>query len=275
MGLKFIRRWTPLFLLLTAHWLLLTGCQSPPPPTLPPATPDPTPVLLHIGLDEGAAALPTLLPFLPTNIQFITSNNAALLDDLAAGQLDAILTHHIPPGDTHWFNPIALDGLAIIVHPDNPVTELTLAEVQAVFSGKIGNWSLLGGADSPIMLVSRERGSGARALFNERVMGAQRLAITAQVAGDQMQVLEKVAGDAAAIGYVMMGSMGDGVRPLILDGYAPTPNHTASQNYPLTVPLYFLNATSDEPQGELRAFLAWLQSVEGQEMLGQIYGRVR
>lgn len=274
MGLNFIRRWI-LFFLVIGYLLLVIGCQSQPPPRLPPTTPAPTPVLLHVGLDESAAAIPTLLSSLPANIQFITNNNAALLDDLSSGQLDAILTHHIPPGDGHWFNPVALDGLAIIVHPDNPVTELSLAEVQAIFSGKIGNWSLLGGADSPIVLVSRERGSGARVIFNERVMGAQRLAITAEVAGDQAQVLEKVAGDAAAIGYVMMGSMGDGVRPLILDGYAPTPNNTASQNYPLTAPLYFLNATSDEPQGELRAFLAWLQSVEGQEMLGQTYGRVR
>src|SRR5690606_26501200 len=119
MGLKFIRSLPRLFtahcLLLTAYCLLLTGCQSPPPPTLPPTTPAPTPVLLHVGLDESAAAIPSLLPSLPTNVQFVTSNNAALLDDLAAGQLDAILTHHIPPGDSHWFNPVALDGLAIIV----------------------------------------------------------------------------------------------------------------------------------------------------------------
>lgn len=238
-------------------------------------SPSASPTTLHIGLDESAAALASLITNAPVHVQFVISNNSTLLADLETGQVDAILTHVIPPEETRWFNPVALDGLSLIVHPDNPVTELSLSEVQAIFSGKLGNWSAVGGTDNPITLVGRERGSGVRALFNERVMGSQRLAITALVEVAQAEVVGQVANDRTAIGYVMMDRVEDGVRPLILDGYAPTPTHTASQNYPLTVPLYFLAPTTEEPQGELRAFLAWLQSTETQEILGQTWGRVR
>lgn len=261
--------------LVFVYSLLLTTCQTAPTPTLPPITPTTPSTTLHIGLDESAAALADLIPNTLFNVQFVINNNSTLLADLDDRQVDAILTHVIPPEETRWFNPVALDGLSLIVHPDNPVTELGLSEVQAIFSGKIGNWSAVGGADSPITLVGRERGSGVRALFNERVMGSQRMVITAMVEVAQAEVVTQVAGDVTAIGYVMMGGVDDGVRPLILDGYAPTPTHTASQNYPLTVPLYFLAPTANEPQGELRAFLAWLQSTETQEILGQTWGRVR
>ena len=261
--------------LVFVYALLLTACQTAPTPTLRPITPSAPPTILYIGLDESAAAFAHLVTNAPTPVQFVISNNSTLLDDLEAGQVDAVLTHVIPPEETRWFNPVALDGLSLIVHPDNPVTELSLSEVQAIFSGKMGNWSAVGGTDAPITLVGRERGSGVRALFNERVMGSQRLAITALVAVGQAEVVAQVANDVTAIGYVMMGGVDEGVRPLILDGYAPTPTHTASQNYPLTVPLYFLAATANEPQGELRAFLAWLQSTETQEILGQTWGRVR
>ena len=262
-------------LLFIVYCLLFPACQPAPPPTLPPLTPSLPPITLHIGLDEGAAAISPLLTSPPVAVEWVIANNATLLEDLNAGQVDAILTHVIPPGDEHWFNPVALDGLVVLVHPDNPVTELTLAEIQAIFSGKIGNWSAVGGTDSPIALVSRERGQGARAIFNERVLGAQRLAITALVVPEQAGAMEAVAENAAAIGYGMMSGMTDGVRPLILDGYAPTPGNTASQNYPLTVPLYFLAPTPAEPQGELRAFLAWLQSPATQTLLGEKIGRVR
>ena len=262
-------------LLFTVYCLLLTACEPAPPPTLPPLTPSPPPVTLHVGLDEGAAALVPLLSPSPVSVEWVIANNTTLLDDLNAGQVDAILTHVIPPGEDRWFNPVALDGLVIVVHPDNPITQLTLAEIQAIFSGKIGNWVAVGGPDSPIVLVSRERGSGARTIFNERVMGAHRLAITALVAPDQVRVMADVAENAAAIGYGLMSGLTDGVRPLTIDGYAPNPTNTASQNYPLTVPLYFLAPTPTEPQGELRAFLAWLQSPETQAILGEKVGRGR
>jgi phosphate transport system substrate-binding protein len=93
--------------------------------------------------------------------------------------------------------------------------------------------------------------------------------------------LDAVAADSAAVGFSMMGTAASrqtreptvNVKLLTIDGIAPTPVTTADQTYPLTSPLYFLSPT--EPQGNLRVFLAWLQSDAGQGVIGDGYGRVR
>ncbi|MCB9420571.1 MAG: substrate-binding domain-containing protein [Ardenticatenaceae bacterium] len=256
--------------------LLLAACQAEPAP--PPAiTPSSLPIPLRIGIDSSAIALADMVAASssnPVSPQFVTANNDALLADLTAGQLPAILVHYIPAGSPGWFNPVALDGLVFVVHPDNPVQNLSLGEAQAVFNGRITNWSALGGPDLAIHLVSREQGAGTRAILQQRVLAEQRISINALIQPDDPALLVAVADDPAAIGFSMMGTaVTANVNVLTIDGIAPTPTTTADQSYPLTVPLYFLSPT--EPQGDLRAFLAWLQSDDGQGMIGGGYGRAR
>jgi DNA-binding transcriptional LysR family regulator len=255
------------------------ACEAEVPTPAPPITPTAPPSALRIGLTGSASELAVLAaePFQAAyphiTVQFITANNRTLLSDLAAGQLDAVLVHNLPPTTQNWFNPVALDGLVIIVHPDNPVTGLSAAEIQAVFNGRITNWSAVGGPDLPIEVISREQGAGSRAIFSERVMLEQRLTITAQVVTHNRQMIEMVGANPAAIGYSMMASAGSGVTALTIDGVAPLTTTTADQSYPFTTPLYFVSPA--EPSGDLRAFLAWLQSEEGQTLIGEKYGRVR
>jgi hypothetical protein len=259
--------------------LIMVACQAQPV-LLPDVTPSPPPPTLQIGLGSSAAALAELTAVSYTTQtnqpapHFIFGNNEMLLADLRTGQVDAIMTHHIPVGSPGWFNPVALDGLVIVVHPDNPVQNLSLGEVQALFNGRITNWSALGGPNQPIHLISREAGAGTRAVLQQRVMAEQRISINALIQSDDEALLTAVATDPNAIGYSMMGTaVSANVKRLTLDGVAPTPATTANQTYPLTVPLYFLAPT--EPQGELRGFLAWLQSDAGQTVVGEVYGRVR
>jgi hypothetical protein len=264
----------PCFLL-----LLLTACQAEPlpVPTAVPATPPP--ITLRVGITGSARSLAEVagarypLANERAVIAFVPGNNATLLADLDAGLLDAILIHHIPEDSSYWFNPVALDGLVVVVHAGNPLDGLSRAQAQAIFSGRTTNWQSAGGHDQAIVLISRERGSGARAIFNERVLVEQRLAITAVIQPDNRSLLAAVAGEAGAIGYAMMGDLIGEVKALALDGVEPTPATTADQSYPLTVPLYFVAPA--EPMGELRAFLAWLQSESGQSLLAGKYGRVR
>jgi hypothetical protein len=264
-------------------WLLLilaaAACQTQPAPP-PSITPSPPPPTLRIGLSSSAATLVdlTAVPFAAqthyASPQFILANDAALLADLNAAQMDAILVHHIPLGSPGWFNPVALDGLVIVVHPDNPVQNLSLGEVQAVFNGRITNWSTLGGPDRAINLISREQGAGTRAILQQRVLAEQRISINALIQPDDQSLLAAVAADPAAVGFSMMGTaVTANVHMLAIDAIPPTPDTTADQSYPLTAPLYFLSPT--EPQGELRVFLAWLQSDEGQMVVEARYGRVR
>ena len=268
------------YTLLPTLFLLLTACttQPAPPPDLPPT---PAVSSLRIGVASSAVGVVGLVtepygeerPF--THLQFIPANSAALWQGLADGTLDAALLHVIPADNNRWFNPVALDGLAVVVNPVNPVRELSLAQVQGLFSGQVTNWRDVGGDDAPVMLISREVGSGARTLLTQQVLGERRLALNAQIVADQAAVLAVVAGEETAVGYAMMGSVGEEVVRVAINGRLPTPNETGTQNYPLTTPLYFVAPTPDEPQGELRAFLAWLQSPAGQAILSQKYGRVR
>ena len=156
--------------------LLLTACtsQPAPPPDLPPT---PAVISLRIGVASSAVGVIGLVtgaygeerPF--THLQFIPANAAALWQGLADGTLDAALLHVIPADNDRWFNPVALDGLAVVVNPANPVRSLSLAQVQGLFSGQMSSWQEVGGKDAPVTLISREPGSGARTLLAQQVLG--------------------------------------------------------------------------------------------------------
>jgi hypothetical protein len=255
---------------------VLAGCaaEAPPAPALPT---QPTPTLLLVGLSSSAAPIAELVSGqfggAQAALSFISGNETTLFADLEAGALDALLVHALPPGSEHWFNPVALDGLAMIVHPDNPVRELSRAQVQSLFSGGNSSWAAVGGPDRPLFPIGHEPGAGARRLLIERIMAEQRPAINTLVQPDNEAMLAAVAAEPGALGYTMIGALDERVAAVTIDGVAPTPNNAGSQNYPLAVPLYFVSP--EEPQGELRAFLAWLQSPEGQVILGEKYGRIR
>lgn len=268
-------------------WLgLALGCRAPAE-VVELATDTPLPIAtLYIGLASTAADLPNLITYSDPQAQlhFISNNSAALAVDLAQAQLDAILVHVIPsavdPARPYWYNPIALDGLALIVHPTNPIRDLSLGQIQAIYAGRLTNWQTLGGPDQPIIPITRERDAGARVIFTQRVMSDQRVSINALVQPTNEGVIQAVAGQPGAIGYTLLGALPhatldveQAVRVLSIDGVAPNPLTTADQSYPLTVPLYWVSLS--EPQGAGRALLAWLQSEAGQRQLGVRYGRVR
>lgn len=254
--------------------LLLLSCQ-PTPATPPTPITQPTVEVLQIGVTGSAAGIIDLITP-PTNTQFTTANTETLIGDLENGRFHAILIHHLPANLPNWFNPVALDGLVIVVHPDLPINELSRAEVQGIYNGRIQNWSTVGGPDLSITLISREQGAGTRSLFVKQIMAEQRVNINAQVQASDATLLTSVANTPGAIGYSMMGSsVNANVKVLAIDGMQPTPTTTANQTYPLTTPLYFVTANAAEPTGELRTFLARLQSDVGQVRIGGSYGRVR
>jgi phosphate transport system substrate-binding protein len=274
--------WQKAGVLLLLLSLLLAACTGDATPA-PAPTETPPPPILDVGLSNSATVLAdrVILPYADfsngVTVNFVAGNNQTLFEDLEAGHLDAILVNHIPPGDENWFNPVALDGLAIVVHPQNPLAaqgaSLALSQAQAIFSGQVTNWADVGGAETlEIQPVGRERGSDARLLFDRRVLAEQRMSINSAIEPDNEALLEAVAADRGAVGYTMMSVVGEDVVVLPVEGIVPSPETTATQEYALTTPLYFVSP--EEPTGELRGFLAWLQSEAGQALLGEKFGRV-
>lgn len=159
---------------------------------------------------------------------------------------------------------VARDGIAIAVHPDVDVDEISMEEIMKVFSGEITNWSELGGSDQPIYVVAREEGSGTRSAFEDIVMGDALITDMAVLLPSNGAVKTTVSTTEWSIGFLSMGYLDEEVKGLAVDGVEPTVENAASGDYPVVRPLNML--TNGEP-GELAgAFLDYILSEDGQEI---------
>lgn len=170
---------------------------------------------------------------------------------------------------------VAQDALSVIVHPDNPISELTLAQLKDIFTGKVTNWSAFGGPDSKIVLNSRETSSGTYVFFQEHVLGkGVPFADTTMLQPATSQIVQTVAQDKGGIGYVGLGYVTDKVKaiPLKKDDAAPavagTIENVLNGTYPLARPLF--NYTAGTPTGVVKQWLDWVRGPEGQEVVKRL-----
>ncbi len=160
---------------------------------------------------------------------------------------------------------IARDGLALIVHPSNPVKNLTISQVGNIYADNIDNWSLVGGPNSKIHIVSREEGSGTRSAFETMLMGEKRITAKAIIQDSNGAVRQVIANDPAAIGFISLGLVNKEVKALDIDGIAATVENVLKGQYTLSRP--FLFVTVGEPVGEAKQFIDFVLSDEGQGLL--------
>jgi phosphate transport system substrate-binding protein len=160
---------------------------------------------------------------------------------------------------------IALDGIAIVVHPSNTVKALKTEDVMNIYLGNIKNWKELGGADAPITVVSREDGSGTRDAFTTLVMQKKDIIKTAIIQNSTGAVATTVAGDKNAIGYVSLSSVNNTVKALTVDGADASVANVLNGTYKLQRP--FLYVTKDAPAGLAKAFIDFVLSAEGQQII--------
>ena len=166
--------------------------------------------------------------------------------------------------DLHQFE-VARDGLAIIVHPSNPVEDLTIEQVKGIFSGDITNWKTLNGRDKAITVVVREEGSGTRGAFQEMVMGKTRISKRAIVQDSNGTVREIVSRDPNSIGFISLGLVNEKVKAISLNGVRPTEENILKKQYRLVRPFLFL--TREEPTGLAKEFIDFVLSDEIQSLL--------
>ena len=167
---------------------------------------------------------------------------------------------------------VALDGLAVIVHPRNPLTALTVEQVRNVFAGRVRDWSQLGGAPGQIALHARDDRSGTFDTFKSLVLGDAALSGAAARYESTEQLSAAVAADPRAIGFVGLAGVG-GARALALSErgttpMAPTPLSVATEDYVLSRRLFLYSA--GRPRAEARALIDFALGPSGQAVVSQV-----
>lgn len=169
--------------------------------------------------------------------------------------------------------PVAVDGLAVFVHDSNPVSELTLQQLKAIYTGQIRNWKEVGGRDARILLYSRENSSGTYAYFKEHVLENADYFPTAQTLPGTAAVINAVAKDPRGIGYGGI-AYGRGIKHLRVKQDAsspaiePTMENVLSGKYPISRFLYWYFAGM--PAGDSLKFAQWVVSKDGQTVVKDV-----
>ncbi|MFO7967637.1 MAG: phosphate ABC transporter substrate-binding protein [Archaeoglobaceae archaeon] len=161
---------------------------------------------------------------------------------------------------------IGKDSVAIVVHPSNPVSDLTLEQASKIFSGENTNWNEVGGPNKDIHVVSRETGSGTREVFENYVMDPFDNEINAKLTKPSNgEIRATVSKDEAAIGYLSLGYVDKSIKALNIDGVEPTESNVISGDYPIVRTLHLM--TKGEPSQLEQAFLDFVMSEEGQQVV--------
>ena len=163
--------------------------------------------------------------------------------------------------------PFAIDGVAVVVNPANGVNALTREQAADIYSGKITDWSQVGGAAGKINVFGREDGSGTREVFTDKVLKGGALAAGTNVVNSNGAMKTAIAQDARAIGYVGIGHIDASVKAPTLDGMTATQENAANGSYTIVRDL-FMN-TKGEPEGLTRAFIDYIYSPEGAEIIAK------
>ena len=180
-------------------------------------------------------------------------------------------SRHLEAEEAEQLKPIeiARDALAVIVHPTNPVANLTTEQVRAIFGGEIRTWREVGGRDASIVIVTREAGSGTYGAFEELVMKKQLPTTRALRQGSNGAVRQIVAGDPDAIGYISLGLVNETVKPVAIDGVQASTEAVISGQYKLVRPFLFVTRKNATLSALAEDFLRYVLSPAGQHELVQ------
>ncbi len=165
---------------------------------------------------------------------------------------------------------VAMDGIAIVLHPSNPVTDLTVEQVRDIYTGKIKNWKDVGGPNMRIVMISRDTNSGTYETFEKLVMSKQEIDSSAEYVGSNGQARARVQSTPAAIAYVGLGFVDRTVKALRINGVEPTRATVASGVYPIARPLFMFTNGYPKLGTPLHAFVTLHLTPKGQEIIDAI-----
>lgn len=265
--------------------LALVSCRGP---TFAPTA---TPEVLDVRMLATTATFPLLEDFArsyaqPGTVLVVNSTQASWATvhrALAAGDAPFALTTYLPPEAGLWAAPIGQDAIAIITHPANPVTALTLAEVRALFLGHITTWAALDGPDLSVTVVSHETGTDTYLAFRAGALNGKDVTPGARLALSASRLVEIVTGTPGAVGFVSLAHLKATtpvrVLPVAVDTNSapvvPALATVAAGEYPLCTPVLVVGPQPPAPASFYRDWFAWMQSPPGQRIVARYYAALQ
>lgn len=178
---------------------------------------------------------------------------------------DTELDKAVTNGKSLKAHVIAMDGIAVIVNPSNKITALTKKQVKDIYTGKISNWSQLGGNDEKIVVISRDTSSGTFEAFGELALDKEKVRPDAIMQASNQAIASTVARTPGGIGYVGLGFLSSSVKALEIDGVLPSKETVLNNKYPIGRPLFMY--TNGEPKGLAKEVIDSIKSPEGQKLV--------
>lgn len=259
--------------LVTAVMLLLNACSSPsivPTPTAPSLSVTPQNIRFAYpdAMEPLARAWVSAYQREAETVTVIALERAGSLawQALERDEVDvavlSILPAEVPTGT--WRSPVARDGLAVVVNPQNGLPGMTLNQLRDLFQGRVSSWESWEGLPGTPVLISREDASGDARFFQQRVMEGLPVALTAIVAPNSEAVLQFVNERPLSVGYLSAARVDARVRALAIEGVPPSQETLETGAYPLVRD--FELVTTDAPQGAVREFVQWILGPQGQSI---------
>ncbi len=225
--------------------------------------------------DAFAEAFKEILPDLSITVSKTGSSDGAKA--LVDGQCDIAMMSRfmkekefataIQNGVMPVAHAIAMDGVCVVVHPSNPVNALTGAQVRDIYMGKITNWKEVGGADKPIVVISRDTSSGTYETFHGLVMKGEKMSDSVEYVNSNPQAHARLKNTDGAIAYVGLGFLDRYVKALKIDGVVPSRSTIAKGVYPVSRPLFLFTNGYPMPGSVVFQFCTFHLTEEGQEII--------
>jgi len=162
---------------------------------------------------------------------------------------------------------VALDCVVPVVHPINPLGNISLDQLKDIYTGKVKNWSQLGGANKPIVVISRDTSSGTYEVWHKKVLKKQKVTPKALLQASNGAVAQAVAKNKYAIGYIGIGYVNKAVKPLKVNNVTASAGTALNGSYPVSRALFIF--TNGWPKGAVMSFINFLVSPAGQKMVEQ------
>ena len=163
---------------------------------------------------------------------------------------------------------LAYDGIAIIVHPDNPVSDLSIEQIAKLYTGEITNWSEVGGNDAAIVLIGREAGSGTRDGF-ESITGTKDACQYRQELTSTGDVITAVSQNPDAIGYASLAAIKDSVKALSVDGVTPSEATVKDGSYQVQRPFVLVTVEGKALSAAAQSFFDYATSADAADIIAK------